>query len=56
MFRKLLTFPFNLICGILALIGIFLIRSKEIAIGIERKIDIFEENKSNKAKRNRKNK
>lgn len=48
--RKLLTFPFNLVCLILALFGVVLIRSKEFAVGLERKLDVFEEKKKKKQK------
>jgi len=46
--RKVITFPLNVIVFILALIWVVFIRVQERAIWLERKLDIFEENKGKK--------
>lgn len=48
MIRKIVTLPFNIIAFVIALVFTIIIRAKEIAIGLERKIDIFEQAKGKK--------
>lgn len=49
--RKLITLPFNIICFILAILGVILVRSKEMSIGLERRLDVFEEGRKKKKRR-----